>query len=317
MRLVHSLIVIGFAILLVACSDSPQQFDPDFRPKHRVAHFSSASSPLVLIDEAHNNFLTLSGRYKPFAQVLESDGFRVSPNDKAITENQLRQVDILVIANALDRNRQDWLPPYGEAFDDHEVEVLKSWILNGGSLFLVADHTPFPKAIDNLALALGFQFINGHVGNATFSKVNRSLAEHATTYNKEISQTIAEKSQPLFLQGINKPSPEILQVRSFGGSAFKAPEEAISLLNLGNGTTATEPKVPFQVNAETPKVPMSGWSQGAVLELGKGRVAVFSEGMMFSSQLVKSTGKAMGLRSVGAEQNEEFLLNIMRWLADS
>ena len=62
---------------------------------------------------------------------------------------------------------------------------------------------------------------------------------------------------------------------------------------------------------------MSGWSQGAVLELGKGRVAVFSEGMMFSSQLVESTGKTMGLRSVGAEQNEEFLLYIMRWLADS
>lgn len=239
MKLVHSLIVFGFAALLVACSDSSQQSDPDFIPKHRVAHFSSASSPLVLIDEAHNNFLTLSGRYKPFAQVLESDGFRVSSYDKAITENQLRQVDILVIANALDRNRQDWLPPYGEAFDDHEVEVLKSWILNGGSLFLVADHTPFPKAIDNLALALGFQFINGHVGNATFSKVDHSLAEHATTYNKEISQNIGEKSQPLFLQTINNVSPDILQVRSFGGSAFKAPEKAISLLNLGNGITAT------------------------------------------------------------------------------
>ena len=62
MKLVNSLIVFGFAALLVACSDSSQQSDPDFRPKHRVAHFSSASSPLVLIDEAHNNFLTLSGR---------------------------------------------------------------------------------------------------------------------------------------------------------------------------------------------------------------------------------------------------------------
>ena len=161
MKLVRSLIVFGLATLLLACSDSPQQSDPDFRPKDRVAHFSSDSGPLVLIDEAHNNFLTMSGRYKPFAQVLESDRFKVSSNDKAITENLLRQVDILVIANALDRKRQDWLPPYGEALNDHEVEALKSWILNGGSLFLVADHTPFPKTIENLALALGFQFING------------------------------------------------------------------------------------------------------------------------------------------------------------
>ena len=133
----------------------------------------------------------------------------------------------------------------------------------------------------------------------------------------EISQKIDEKSQPLFLQSINSASLDILKVRTFGGSAFKAPEKAISLLNLGDGITATEPKIPFQVNADTPRIPMSGWSQGAVLELGKGRVAVFSEGMMFSSQLVESTGKTMGLRSVGAEQNEEFLLNIMRWLADS
>lgn len=317
MKLVRSLIVFGLATLLLACSDSPQQSDPDFRPKDRVAHFSSDSGPLVLIDEAHNNFLTMSGRYKPFAQVLESDGFKVSSNDKAIAENLLRQVDILVIANALDRKRQDWRPPYGEALNDHEVEALKSWILNGGSLFLVADHTPFPKTMENLALALGFQFINGHVGNATFSKVNLSLAEHATTYNREISQKIDEKSQPLFLQSINSASLDILKVRTFGGSAFKAPEKAISLLNLGDGITATEPKIPFQVNADTPRIPMSGWSQGAVLELGKGRVAVFSEGMMFSSQLVESTGKTMGLRSVGAEQNEEFLLNIMRWLADS
>lgn len=317
MKLVHRLLAFGIATLVAACSETHQQSDPDFRPQHRVAHYTSESSPLVLIDEAHNNFLTLNGRYKPFAQVLESDGFRVSSNDKAITENQLEQVDILVIANALDRKRQDWLPPYGEAFDGSEVEVIKSWILSGGSLFLVADHTPFPKAIDNLALALGFKFINGHVGNATFSKVNHSLAAHATTYTEETSQNIGDKSQPLFLQTFNNISPDILRVRSFGGSAFKAPEKAISLLNLGNDIVATEPTIPFQINSDTPRIAMSGWSQGAVLELGKGRVAVFSEGMMFSSQLIKNTGKTKGLRSVGAEQNEEFLLNIMRWLADA
>ena len=200
MKLVHSLIIFSVATLSTGCSDSPQQPDPDFRPKQRIAHFSTESGPRVLIDEAHNNFLTLSGRYRPFAQVLESDGFRVSLNDKAITEKQLKQVDILVIANALDRKRLDWLPPYGEALDDREVEVLKSWILNGGSLFLVADHTPFPKVIDNLTTALDFQFINGHVGNAIFSKDNHLLAAHVTTYAKKASQNIDEESQPFFFK---------------------------------------------------------------------------------------------------------------------
>lgn len=314
MRLFQSLIFIGLAIILVACSDSPQQADPDFRPKSRVAHFSSEHGPIVSIDEAHNNFLTKDGRYKPFAQVLISDGFRVSSNTKKISEKQLKNVDILVIANALDRDREDWRPPFGEAFNQNEVEVLKNWILQGGSLFLVADHTPFPKVINNLTLALGFQFINGHVGNITFSRLNQSLSEHVTTYKRESIQE--EQSQPVFLQSFGQVSSDIQQVRSFGGSAFKSPENALSLLNLGIGVTATEPKIPFQVESDTPKVSMDGWSQGAVLKLGRGRVAVFSEGMMFSSQLITSTGKKLGLRSVGAEQNEEFLLNIMRWLAD-
>ena len=56
---------------------------------------------------------------------------------------------------------------------------------------------------------------------------------------------------------------------------------------------------------------MNGWSQGAVLEVGKGRIAIFAEGMMFSSQLDSKTGLILGLTSDGAEQNERFLLNVM------
>jgi len=75
------------------------------------------------------------------------------------------------------------------------------------------------------------------------------------------------------------------------------------------------PEIPFQVNAKTPRVSMNGWYQGAVLEVGEGRVAVFSEGMAFSSQVTVSTGKKYGLVSDGAEQNEQFLLNVMHWLS--
>ncbi|MEM5552742.1 hypothetical protein WNY63_18640 [Pseudoalteromonas neustonica] len=51
---------------------------------------------------------------------------------------------------------------------------------------------------------------------------------------------------------------------------------------------------------------MDGWSQGAVLELGKGRIAVFSEGMMFSSQVDSTAGKKYGLTSAGAQQMNDF-----------
>ena len=62
---------------------------------------------------------------------------------------------------------------------------------------------------------------------------------------------------------------------------------------------------------------MDGWSQGAVLEFGDGRVAVFAEAMMFTSQVYVPTGEKMGLVSKGAEDNEQFLLNIMHWLSGS
>ncbi|NNG45348.1 hypothetical protein HJP15_20915 [Pseudoalteromonas sp. NEC-BIFX-2020_002] len=61
---------------------------------------------------------------------------------------------------------------------------------------------------------------------------------------------------------------------------------------------------------------MDGWSQGAVLELGKGRIVVFSEGMMFSSQVDSTTGKKYGLTSAGAQHNEQFLNSVVHWLVE-
>lgn len=52
--------------------------DPDFnttvaRPAYVKTH------PRVLIDEAHANFHTAAGRYKPLADLLTNDGYQVTP----------------------------------------------------------------------------------------------------------------------------------------------------------------------------------------------------------------------------------------------
>ncbi|WP_125558193.1 DUF4350 domain-containing protein [Pseudoalteromonas rubra] len=312
---------------LIACTDSTQQGDPDFTPQNTERRFSADSSPLVLFDEAHHNFLTMHGRYRAFTQVLQSDGYTVRASSQPFSTAHLNQADILVIANALDRNRTDWSPPFGKAFTAQEVSAVIGWIEQGGSLFLVADHTPFPRVIDNLTTALGVEFSHAHVGEAQFSTADNTLAQHVIT----LAVVPALRTLPgaVSMTGFGVTSAvggaasaaaeqstgQIEQVRSFGGSAFKVPQGAVSLLTLGSGKIAVTPEIPFQITADSPRVDVAGWSQGAVFELGKGRVAVFAEGMMFSSQVDSKTGKKYGLASAGAEHNEGFLLNVMSWLA--
>jgi hypothetical protein len=291
------MIFLGFIFMSVSsCSDNAQLSDPDFKPKNTKKNFSASNSPIVFIDEAHNNFLTKNGRYMPFSQVLSSDGYTVKQGKEKFSFKYLQGADILVIANALDKNRRDYNPPFGDALSITEVEAVKQWVLQGGSLLLVVDHTPFPKIIEKLAIAFGFEFSNGHVDDAIFRIDNNSLMEHAITKG-------------------NSRSEHIVQIKTFGGSAFKTPENAKSLLMLGNDAVSLVPNIAFQINTETSRVSMAGWSQGAVLEFGAGRVAVFAEGMMFSSQIEAKTGKKYGLQSKGAEQNEQFLLNVIHWLS--
>ena len=317
MKAVSTFIFLCFTFVVASCSDSPQQADPHFRPQNKHKTFTPNDSPVVLVDEAHHNFLTADGRYTPFALVLRSDGFTVEPNTQRFSKSALKNADILVIANALDRERTDWQPPYANALNDNEVSAVTQWVRAGGALLLIADHTPFPRAIDNLARAFGFQFSNGHVRSANFRVSDKTLAEHRITTGD--STAPGNTSAPFYLNNLQTDSlalARVTRVRTFGGSAFKPPPQAQSLLRLGSDATSIEPKIPFQVTSATPRVDVEGWSQGAVLAFGKGRVAVFSEGMMFSSQLDTKTGNIHGMRSPGAEQNEQFLLNVMHWLSD-
>jgi len=57
--------------------------------------------PRVVIDEAHNNFHTAEGRYKPFATLLRNDGYDVSAGTTLFTSASLKSVDVLVVSNAL------------------------------------------------------------------------------------------------------------------------------------------------------------------------------------------------------------------------
>ena len=355
MKAMARIAILFNVLLVVSCTDSPQQADATFEPYKRTATYTANVSPVVRVDEAHHNFLNINNRFKPFAQVLLSDGVTVESNKVSFSQQALKNVDILVIANALDKKRSNWQPPFNQALTNEEVTDVVEWVRNGGSLFLIADHAPFPKVIESLATGLGFTFTNGHVKATLFNKSTGTLVSHAVTYVESYAHEDATQDDnfsananseadpiadpeadletkhpnhvelPVFMQEsphgaftsvLNSQlhTKEVIQVKTFGGAAFLPPEAAISLLTLGPRAVSIEPEVPFEITSSTPRRDIEGWSQGALLELGRGRVAVFSEGMMFSSQIDTRTGKKHGMRSVGAEQNERFLLNIIHWL---
>src|ERR1043165_5486361 len=92
--------VLACLTLSTVATYSQQIADPDFdakvaRPAYTKTH------PRGLFDEAHNNFHTTTGRYKPFADLIVNDGYAVTPNKEKFRKELLDAYDVLLIANAL------------------------------------------------------------------------------------------------------------------------------------------------------------------------------------------------------------------------
>jgi uncharacterized protein (DUF2249 family) len=293
-------ITIGLLYLSV---NAQQVADTSFKPPIPKPAYRSGRGPLVMLDEAHFNFHTADGRYLAFAELLRRDGYDVKPSRSQFSKASLQGGKILVIANALaERNRTDWTLPTPTAFSDEEIKVIRDWVKAGGSLLLIADHMPFPGAAKNLAEAFGIHFSNGYAmdekvqGPMVFKLSNGSLKEHQITKG----QSEAEK---------------IDSVATFTGSAFQADGKVQPLLILGSSVVSFLTSVAGQITDATPRVPVNGWYQGAVMRFGKGRVAVFGEAAMFSAQLAGPNRNPMGMNAPIAAQNAQFLLNVMHWLS--
>src|SRR5262249_48356280 len=67
-----------FVLAFAPIAGSQQQADLTFDANVKNPAYTT-THPKVLIDEAHFNFHTASGRYKPFADLVSNDGYRVKP----------------------------------------------------------------------------------------------------------------------------------------------------------------------------------------------------------------------------------------------
>lgn len=307
-------VVFATSALAVPFAHAPaaaqQVADSSFVPPVGPPAYPAGRGPRVALDEAHHNFHTLDGRYVTFARLLGDDGFDVVASRTPFTAGSLTGVDVLVIANALDRSNDeadDWFLPTPSAFTPEEISAARGWVEQGGSLLLIADHMPFPGGASDLAGAFGFELMNGFVvlggeievrTPLVFRRSDGTLAAHAVTSGG--------------------PGERIDSVATFTGEAFRVPVGATSLLTLPAGSVSLNPDTAWIFHDATPRVDVTGWSQGAVMEVGRGRVAVFGEAAMFSAQLqTQDDGRVipMGMNAPVAAENPRFLLHLMRWLA--
>ncbi|MBA3571503.1 MAG: DUF4350 domain-containing protein [Pyrinomonadaceae bacterium] len=280
-----------------------QSSDPEFNTT--VAHPAYTKNyPRVVFDEAHNNFHTTTGRYKPFVDLISSDGYNVVPGRKLFAKPSLSTFKILVIANALGAEDMDEDGAERSAFTEEECDVVRDWVRGGGSLLLIADHAPFGAAAESLGKRFGVEMSRGYTfdpenyfkesgspSTLLFSRENKRLLDHRIT------------------QGRND-GERINQVLTFTGQSLKGPEGSSVLLLLSQ-TARDKPDRESQTS-----VSAAGRAQGIAFKFGKGRVVVLGEAAMLSAQLAGAEKRPMGMNVPGSD-NRQLALNIMHWLSGS
>ena len=288
-------------LLLFGYNSIAQQVpDLNYDPSIENPAYPTGNGPVVFIDEGHNNFHTKDGRYLPFAKVLEKDGYQVKAYKGTFYEKSLNEGRILVIANALNKiNTDNWSLPTPSAFTTEEIESIRLWVSNGGRLFLIADHMPWPGAAKELASVFGFTFFNGFnidvVNPAYFWKSNGTIAQNVITQGRDSIETI-------------------YQIPRTEGQAFKIPDDATPILLFDETCLILLPDTAWIFDSRTPIRKIEGWSQGAFKEYGKGRIVVFGEASIFSAQIGQPGNRKMGMNRDDAKDNYKLLLNSIHWL---
>ncbi|MFA7229474.1 MAG: DUF4350 domain-containing protein, partial [Melioribacteraceae bacterium] len=281
------------------------QQEPDTAYTYNIKQsaYQKGKGSVIFIDEAHNNFHTKNGRFSPFSKLLEQDGYQVKSLTDSISKiDFINKCKIFVISNALNTsNVTQWILPTPSAFSKEEIEIIKRWVEDGGSLLLIADHMPFAGAAYEFGKAFGFEFLNGFA----YTKERSWPPSVFTLKDKTL------RKSPIISDV--KDYEKINYVATFTGSAFKAPKGSIPVLSFLKEHYSLQPDTAWSFNPKTPSQKLNGFHQGAILKFGKGRIAVFGEAAMFTAQIVNSNMK-VGINSDDAPQNAQFVLNLIHWL---
>lgn len=280
------------------------------KPAYTAAH------PRVLFDEAHHNFHTSTGRYKPFATLIANDGYGMTANQAPFTRSLLDGHDVLVTANAAGEGWDSDSAIVHPAFMSDECDAVRGWVRAGGALLLIADHAPFGTSAEALAQRFGVEMSQGYTIDSThadpeignpgclvYSRENGLLLDHAITRGRDSTERIG-------------------RVIAFTGQSLKGPAGSVAFLQLGD--QARDLPLRTFASARSWTLALSetqsaaGRAQGVAFTFGRGRVVVLGEAAMLSAQVaLRPAGGAafrMGMNRPGID-NRQLALNIMHWLS--
>jgi hypothetical protein len=306
----------------------------------------TANGPRVGIDEAHLNFHTATGNYRPFATLLRRDGYRVSANTAPFTRQSLAAFDVLVIANARGGTGLDAL--FSPAFTAEECTAVREWVQAGGSLLLIADHAPFGTAAEALSLRFGVEMSKGWAfdstagnsqGNPTFLRYDREnglLGTHPILQGRDegerVSRVVSFTGQSLSVpagaevllrlsptaQDRQPPTREEAQAQA--ARRQRMVDSVVAAMRARGGADSTTTAVlatPMRDDSPQRFASAAGRAQGLALTVGSGRVVILGEAAMLSAQVVNIPGREpmrMGMNVPGSD-DQQFALNVLHWLS--
>ena len=294
-------LIVATSFSLLAVSRAQQVADPNFDPK--VVHPAyTKNGPKVLFDEAHNNFHTASGRYKPFADLITNDGYQITPNKEKFSAATLKGFDILVISNALGAERMNMPEAANPAFTAGECDAVRDWVKGGGHLLLIADHAPMGSANQILAERFGVNMSKMFtIDNENYDKESNNPG--FIVYTRESGRL---GDHPI-TRGRND-SERVNKIIAFTGQSLKGPPDSIAFMKLADSAVDAMP------GANNNPASAAGRAQGIAMTVGKGRVVVLGEAAMLSAQLAGPNKMPFGMNRPGID-NRQIALNIMHWLS--
>jgi hypothetical protein len=339
------LIFIPLILLIAGTTAADGQQGPDTAWVPVVARPAYPSGgPRVGIDEAHHNFHTATGNYRPFAALLRTDGYRVAASTQPFTRASLAAFDVLVIANA--RGGATLETVADPAFTPAERAALRDWVRRGGSLLLIADHFPFGSATEALSLEFGVGMSRGYTFDTTsaardqnpsflrFTRANgllgahpimegRGAAERVSTVQSFTGQSLTVPAGAAALlrlsptaQDREPPTREEMQAQA--AARQRMVDSIAAAVRAGGGRDTTLVRAaPLQLAGPQRFTSAAGRAQGVALAFGAGRVVVLGEAAMLSAQVVELPGQPtihMGMNIPGTD-DQQFALNVMHWLS--